>query len=582
MAQCLLSKVQCSPSASHENTSVANGKVDAVANVNNFLREKAGEIEIAISAHGEALLKAIRMHSEVSRVDGLIIGTGEADFTKDNVFYSLSYKGKPFSLVDVPGIEGDEKKYQPMVERAIAKAHLVFYVNGTNKKPEKTTAEKIKRYLRRGAKVCPIVNARGSADAYEFEEDRETLLTDHNQSALSQTVDVLAETLGENSLLGGGCVQGLLGFSGLAYTTDTQETTIHPSRLHDLCVQQRNYRNFFGSPNAMYAFSNLEVLKELVNKKQLTFREDIIESNKSKVKDLLEENIEVIELALNEYHAFLERLNPEIEKCKALVSGALTSTTRLYLAAKKNYINKVFDAMVDQVDRIVSEDFGNNEIIKQRIEAAFSAEQDKASLETKAKCKQLIGDLHEKIKDAQNRLQQDISLVYLESRVDFEGKVDFAIGGANELGGDLGLGGVGGILFTVGSMAYTGFLAGLPATPATAGIPVTAIIGGVVGALIGAITSFLTVFMSKDSRIRKVKGKVYEKLDEARAQHISSVSEDVASFSGYIKENLSDPVLQKISQMEDQLGIPAYTLQQEIKRLAVMKNKIEMMSYGTI
>lgn len=131
-------------------------------------------------------------------------------------------------------------------------------------------------------------------------------------------------------------------------------------------------------------------------------------------------------------------------------------------------------------------------------------------------------------------------------------------------------------------MAYTGFLAGLPATPATAGIPITAIIGGVIGALIGAITSFLTVFMSKDSRIRKVKGKIYEKLDEARAQHIKSIGEDVESFFDYIKENLSTPVLQKISEMEEQLAVPVHTLQQEVERLKAMKNKIEIMPYGTI
>ena len=582
MLQSPANNVPCSPSAAHGNKSVVNGKKDKATTASHTLDVKIGEIESAISAHSTALLRAVRMQAAVHRVDGLIIGTGEADFTKDNVFYSLTYKDKPFSLVDVPGIEGDEKKYQPMVERAIAKAHLVFYVNGTNKKPEKTTAEKIKRYLRRGAKVCPIVNVRGSADAYEFEEDRETLLTAHNQSALSQTVDVLSETLGENSLLEGFCVQGLLGFSGLAYMADAQETTIHPSRLHDLCVQQRNYLKFFGSPNEMYLFSNLEATKELVNKKQLTFREDIVESNKSKVTDLLGENIEVIELALNEYHAFLEKLQPEVEKCKALIEGALASSTRLYSAAKKNYINKVFDAMVDHVDRVVSGNFGNNEIIKQEIEEAFSAEQTKAGLENKAKCDQLIADLHEKIKDALGRLQQDISLVYLESRVDFEGKMNVAIGGAKELGGDLGLGGVGGVLFTIGSMAYTGFLAGLPATPLTAGIPISAIIGGVIGALIGAITSFLTVFMSKDSRVRKVKGKIYEKLDEARAQHIKSIDDDVASFSGYIKENLSTPVFQKISEMEEQLAVPADTLQQELERLKAMKNKIEMMPYGTI
>ncbi|OJT01474.1 hypothetical protein BEE62_09865 [Marinobacter nauticus] len=539
-------------------------------------------MEQALSATSDAVLKVIRMQAEVDRVDGLIIGTGEADFTKDNVSYSLTYKDKPFSLVDVPGIEGDEAKYQPMVERAVAKAHLVFYVNGTNKKPEKTTAEKIKRYLRRGAKVCPIVNVRGSADAYEFEEDRETLLTTHNQSALAQTVDVLAETLGENALLDGYCVQGLLGFAGLAYVEGHQLTTIHPSRARDLCVQQRNYRKFFGSPADMCAFSNLEALKQLVDEKQITFTQDIVESNKSKVKDLLNENIEVIEFTLSEYSTFLEKLRPEIEKCKSIIDAALSSTTRLYSSAKKNFVNKVFDEMADDVDQIVSENFGNNELIKLEIEQAFRKKQTSINTQTEAKCTQLVNELHDKIKDALNRLQQDISLVYLESRVDFEGKMNIAIGGAKELGGDLGLGSIGSILLTVGSMAATGFKLGLPTAVGTSGIPIGAIIGAVIGALLGVLVSALGVFMSKESRIRKVKSKVYEKLDEARMQHLDGIGKDVAYFSDYMKENVSDPVLKKITEMEQQLAVPIHTLEQEIKRLKVMKNKIEVMPYGTI
>ncbi|QQD21103.1 hypothetical protein GJQ54_04650 [Oceanospirillaceae bacterium ASx5O] len=546
------------------------------------LNEMIGKVKQALTATSDAVIRVSRAQAEIGRVDGLIIGTGEADFTKDNVFYSLTYKDKPFSLIDVPGIEGDEAKYQPMVERAVAKAHLVFYVNGTNKKPEKTTAEKIKRYLRRGAKVCPIVNVRGSADAYEFKEDRETLLTTHNQSALAQTVDVLSETLGENALIDSYCVQGLLGFSGLAYAEESQLTTIHPSRAKDLCVQQKNYLKFFGSPADMYAFSNLEALKQVVNEKQLTLKEDIVESNKSKVKDLLNENIKVIEFTLSEYKDFIEKLNPEIEKCKSNIEGAMSTATRLYSASKKNSINKLFDEMVDRVDKIVSDHFGNNEIVKQKVEMAFKEEQAQVGLDVEKKCKNIIEELHEKIEDALSRLQQDVGFVYLESLVEFEGKMNLTIGDAKDFGGDLGAGGVGGILLTIGSMAFTGFKLGAPGSIPTAGIPITAIIGGVIGAVLGAFSALVGVLMGKDSRIRKVKGKINEMLSEARGKHLNGISEDVASFTDHIKGNISEPILKKVDELAQQLSVPLQTLDQEIKRLKLMKNKIEDMGYGAI
>jgi len=232
------------------------------------------------------------------RVDGRIIGTGEADFTKGNTFFTLKFQDKTFQLVDVPGIEGDEKRFASMVQEAVARAHLVFYVNGTNKKPEKATAEKVRSYLHRGTQVCPLINVRGNADAYEFEEDRDSLEAHGGaDSALEQTMGVLRASLGDQVLMTGHCVQGLLAFSALAIDRKTGSTTIHPSRDRDLLIQQRNYIKHFRSPAAMLAFSRIESVAEVLRGKLDTFKEDIVEANKIKVRELLAENIAVLETA---------------------------------------------------------------------------------------------------------------------------------------------------------------------------------------------------------------------------------------------------------------------------------------------
>ena len=201
------------------------------------IRVASKRLEELLNVQLPALLQSAvaleKSKTSVRRVDGRIIGTGEADFTKGNTLYTLNYKGKTFQLIDVPGIEGDESKYAHMVRQAVAKAHLVFYVNGTNKKPEKATAEKIRSYLRRGTQVCPLVNVRGNADAYEFEEDRESLDNHGGAStALTQTMGVLKSVLGQEVLLPGYCVQGLLAFSSLAIHSESRSTTIHPGLRH--------------------------------------------------------------------------------------------------------------------------------------------------------------------------------------------------------------------------------------------------------------------------------------------------------------------------------------------------------------
>ncbi|HAX7306317.1 TPA: DUF1269 domain-containing protein, partial [Escherichia coli] len=92
----------------------------------------------------------------------------------------------------------------------------MVYVNGTNKKPETSTAKKIKSYLEYGTQVYPLINVRGYSDDYEFEEDRVALEQQgRGGEALCQTVGVLASVLGADVLLNGNCVQGLLAFSAL-------------------------------------------------------------------------------------------------------------------------------------------------------------------------------------------------------------------------------------------------------------------------------------------------------------------------------------------------------------------------------
>ncbi len=106
----------------------------------------------------------------------------------------------------------------------------MVYVNGTNKKPEATTARKIKSYLKYGTQVYPLINVRGYSEAYQFDEDRILNLKQQGRTIifLCQTVGVLASVLGPDVLLNGNCVQGLLAFSALAYDDNTQSTTIHP------------------------------------------------------------------------------------------------------------------------------------------------------------------------------------------------------------------------------------------------------------------------------------------------------------------------------------------------------------------
>ncbi len=69
--------------------------------------------------------------------DGAIIGDGRSDFTKKTKSYTFKHNNQSFVLLDVPGIEGDEKKVIQQISNATQKAHAIFYVTKTPASPQK-------------------------------------------------------------------------------------------------------------------------------------------------------------------------------------------------------------------------------------------------------------------------------------------------------------------------------------------------------------------------------------------------------------------------------------------------------------
>ncbi len=96
--------------------------------------------------------------------DGAIIGDGRSDFTLETKSYTLKHGNKTFTLLDVPGIEGDEKKVKQQISDATRKAHAIFYVTKTPTPPQKGeegkegTIEKIQKQLGSQTEVYTLFN----------------------------------------------------------------------------------------------------------------------------------------------------------------------------------------------------------------------------------------------------------------------------------------------------------------------------------------------------------------------------------------------------------------------------------------
>ncbi len=88
-------------------------------------------------------------HADLEKLqDGAIIGDGRSDFTEKTESYTLKHNNQSFVLLDVPGIEGDEKKVKEQISDATRKAHAIFYVTKTPAPPQKGEEKKKGRLKR--------------------------------------------------------------------------------------------------------------------------------------------------------------------------------------------------------------------------------------------------------------------------------------------------------------------------------------------------------------------------------------------------------------------------------------------------
>ncbi len=126
-------------------------------------------------------------HAELEKLqDGAIIGDGRSDFTEKTESYTLKHNNQSFVLLDVPGIEGNEKKVKQQISDATRKAHAIFYVTKTPAPPQKGeekkegTIEKIQKQLDSQTEVYtlfnkPITSPRALKDGLIDENEKKSL-----------------------------------------------------------------------------------------------------------------------------------------------------------------------------------------------------------------------------------------------------------------------------------------------------------------------------------------------------------------------------------------------------------------------
>lgn len=269
-------------------------------------------------------------------VDGTIVGDGRSDFTKTYDEYDMNIDGRKFTLIDVPGIEGNEAEYKDGIKKALQKAHCVFYVHGSDKKPNTKTTEKIKEYLNDWVGVYSIRNIRGGSEQYDEDDERETLLTDNVLRASKLSEEVFKNVLGAY-YKGNINIQGLLALCSKA--------NFSPTRT-DLIGTQSELIEYFGNADSIYSFSHFEEVIDEVRKMSIGYKEIITKSNKDKVLALARKSILAINDCISLQKEAIKDLDNKLKIFERNVSSTTTTKAKQRLNVKA-LVKREFDTMRD-------------------------------------------------------------------------------------------------------------------------------------------------------------------------------------------------------------------------------------------
>lgn len=469
--------------------------------------------------------------------DGLIVGDGQHDFTKTYSEYKLSINGKPFTLIDVPGIEGKEEDFRDVIKTALHKAHIVFYINGHNKKPDEGTAKKIKDYLGDWVKVYSVYNVRGSVSNYDEEEERDTLLT----KGVKKTESLIMAEF--KRILGDVYVTNLTIQAKLAMCARASFSKKRQDLIND---RQKLLKYFSNSPDKILQFSQFQTVINIVENKSVNFKQEIIEANKQKLISLASRIADDISNTMLSQKFYIDSLKSNLDVAKREICNNMLDNVQHNISSTiTNMIESSFGDLKSYAFSCIDKEDSN---LAHKVEAYQQRCFDKLRSDIAIS----VRDNLKKIEETSNRKLKELDGVNikplsLNTYIYFDADIDFTEA-FEELDIDFSR-----------VMNYVGKTAGTAAACAAIGSFFPGL-GTIIGAAIGGIVGGVVHAVSGDGGKADARKSVSDAINKAKDKATIDVNKSLA------------PVFENLRRVSKNVK---YTIQAEKKNINTLQEAID-------
>ncbi len=442
--------------------------------------------------------------------DGAIIGDGRSDFTTKTKSYTLKHNNKIFTLLDVPGIEGSEKKVIDRISNATQKAHAIFYVTKTPNPPQKGeegkrgTIEKIQRQLDSQTEVWtiynkPITSPRALKDKLINESEKESLKILNKE---------MKNILGKH-YMGYKAVSAQVAFYGLS-------SALLPES--DFYKNKQKFLEVFKEEEWLLYKSHFKPLGEFITEALLeNSRKKIIESNCNKALKVVEQLQKAIKTTID------RQIDPTIREIKNHHQEARfnldRSTEKFISDLEKSAFSKINQFESDfreEMHARIDDDIENEkckEIFKNELIQGIETLHEDIKWWFKECGERFDGEIKEAIKQLEYRIKDSLAMlerISMDRGFNLNFDTDSGIDGtklATSIGG-LGLLGIFNAWNPMGWLALT---------------------AGIITGLVGIARSIWSFFSSRYQRSQQKK-EVDKKLDEVCEKIAENVKSRIESY----------------------------------------------------
>lgn len=482
-----------------------------------LLEEEISEVN---SIDPEQNDKVVNLNAQINQIkkereqlfDGKIIGTGVQDFTQSCIDYHFNQEEEPFTLIDVPGIEGNEGKYETMILDAVSKAHCVFYVCSAGKLPESGTIAKIKKYLNEQTEVYFLLNERKNTYSYE---DVFTFESMHPRAEKFRK-EISSQMEKELGVFYKGCysLQGLMAFCSKGEIPEKERNFKFQKKL---IAQFETFEN-------LYAISQLEKVESLIRVQLKGMERKIIDANIQKaICTAIDFKNKIQKIRSTKYSDdFVQIIEKEIKAAKDKNDNNFKELENEFRQISNRFSRSTIEELRIKFYHLIDNKENNlqlNVSDAKKLQSHFYSNKEK-KMKFVAECysKYIINDFNKnyiegsqkitktfatQVKENINKLENNIQQIQSVRFSSFDNK---NIGDFETLF-SIQWGKLSGMLISVGGMAMTGSMLGSSIFPGP---------GTAIGAAIGAAVGFLFVgirwLLNKETPESKAKKEIDKKL----------------------------------------------------------------------